>query len=65
MIKRWLESEYRKHGYLSEKLGVSGSTVDAMLRGRVPRDRETVETLASLMGCRVEDLLIPIERKAA
>lgn len=63
-IKAWLDSEHRKQSYLREQLGVSQSLVDQMLGGRPPR-LQTLIKLARLMGCAVEDLLLPEEAKKA
>lgn len=60
LIRDNLEREHRKTSYLEEKLRVSGSLVDKMLSGHVPKER-TLEKLAALFGVEVNDLLVPKE----
>lgn len=62
-IRAWLDREGRKRTYLLVHLGISGSLLDKMLAGgHVPKSR-TLNALASLMGCKVESLLIPAATK--
>lgn len=56
-IRGFLESSGKSREWLADQIGVSSALVSRMLAGTVPKT-ETMVTLAKVIGCRVEDLVI-------
>ena len=56
-IRAFLSKSDKSPEWLADQLGVSFALVTRMLAGRVPKTG-TVVTLARVIGCRVEDLVI-------
>jgi transcriptional regulator with XRE-family HTH domain len=58
-VRSWLKQEDRKLSFLTRQLGISGSLVSQMLcKGYVPKE-DTVQALATLMGIKMNEILIP------
>ena len=64
LIREYLEETFQTRVEIAVKLGISGSLMDQMLAGRVPK-AVTVKALAKLMGVQETDLVIPEKAKTA
>lgn len=62
LVKKWMTENEIRPEELAVKLGVSFSTVRAILVGKTPY-RPTITVLAGMMGVRVEDLINQPSRK--
>jgi DNA-binding Xre family transcriptional regulator len=64
-IRSALAKDGRKQSWLANQLGISGSLLDLMLgEAHVPKAK-TMDRLAEIMGCTVEELLIPKVKQTA